>query len=284
MQRVENDVVFGNSARGLFLLTATGLSGERNIFPISGNIKEKLLSEEGLRDGFSINTGRGYLFCVNGSGYFWDYSLSPYKKSADLSKAENSLSWFLLSNLKANTLSVLSEECVGGDKDSFSLIFESGDHLDFGELIPGIYRSPLISGGDMARKKSVTMLSLSTETESHSEFSLCYLGDNVKIPGETVRTIKFSLYPMNLAAFSFAVPNHATVVCCRPNISDTNYFAFEIKATAPGAEISLLEASASLSLRGGRFGLCPGRRTRGCRAEISLLEASASLSLRGGRE
>ncbi len=170
IQVINNDVVFGNSEKGIFLLSLQALSSERNVQPIGINISGKRglssFSAEERKQAVSLDFQNRYFLSVGDRVYLWDYGLSPYHGNP------NGLSWFEYRNIGASCLFTVGEIMAFCPKDGFFLNLFHGSCNDNGAEIPAFFRTKAFDFGDSTGIKAVDQLWLSMNANRDTELTL----------------------------------------------------------------------------------------------------------------
>lgn len=139
VQLIDNNVVFGNSSKGIFLITSTVSENENNIVPISGNVNKTtkgilMQSKANLTDCHSIDFDGKYMLFIDGTCFVWDYRTKPYNSYAGSKKAEESLCWYIFKNMCGIYPFIVSGYLFYGHKDG-GIVWYDIYAYDFGSNI-----------------------------------------------------------------------------------------------------------------------------------------------------
>lgn len=167
IQLIDNRVVFGNSARGIYIIDSTEDFGEQNIKPISANInkghKNALLmcTKREIQCAFSVDYDRKYYLLVGDKMYVWDYGQCAYSDSGNYAKAQKRLEWYLFDGIRYGALFDCGTRlvclCMNG-KTSITA-FASGMG-DFGVPVHSRFESEALDLSYPTRLKAAEKLSL----------------------------------------------------------------------------------------------------------------------------
>ena len=209
VQLINNRVVFLNSKKGIFIVSATDEAGEHNIKPISGSIiKGKgrgLLDtgEDALKNSFSLDFDRKYILFAGGKAFIWDYDKSSFIDSDNYKKSEGRLVWFTYDNLSGDFFYEYGKRLISFDGTSGTFYkYDDEGEGDFTRT----YESGKMDFGNAHRKKRIysVVLILGSESEKEIEFRLFADGESVdfvKISGMCVGKRRIHIAPKSKAAF-----------------------------------------------------------------------------------
>lgn len=103
IQLVNNNLVFGSSRRGIFIISSSSSENENNILPISYNVNK---TSDGLLEKNEVSLfaacsadfdGKYWLFAGTDC-YIWDYTRRSYRNLSDTKRAQTELIWYLFKN------------------------------------------------------------------------------------------------------------------------------------------------------------------------------------------
>jgi hypothetical protein len=248
IQLIDNNIVFGNTETGLYILVSTVIKDERVVRPISGNIngtalRPGLLSllKSDLQNASSLDDGGKYWLCVGNIAYVWDYKLSPFINSGNLAQDEEQLSWFPYTNINASCWINYDQQTFYGDRTNGYLVNFISNYNDFGQPINGIWRSKLFNFNLPDFLKTITEVWFTTRASSYSSISIKYINDNGEvIDSTTVNTTSFSWARFSWEAFSWAVSKFAPTIRTKPKIKKVVYFQIEFSNNKLNQNLSIL--------------------------------------------
>lgn len=176
IQIINNDVVFGNSEKGIFLLSIKDLSSERNINPIGLHISgyrgiDRFPAPE-KKNARSIDFQNRYFLSVGDRIYIWDYELSPYNGYQDR------LSWFEYRNISASCLFPVDEFLAFGTKGKFRINLFDGSYNDAGEAINSYFQTKAFDFGDGSAMKSVWQIWINLNSNRDMKMTLECMDEN----------------------------------------------------------------------------------------------------------
>ncbi len=170
IQIINNDVVFGNSERGIFLLSLQSLTSERNVQPIGLHISGERgigqFSSDVRKKAVSLDFQNRYFLAVGDRIYLWDYLLSPYSGN------QESLAWFEYRGIEASCLFVRGNRMAFCPKGQFALNLFNGSCNDNGKEISAFFRTKAFDFGDSTARKAVHQLWLSMDGNRDMELTL----------------------------------------------------------------------------------------------------------------
>ncbi|WP_087066446.1 hypothetical protein [Intestinibacillus massiliensis] len=181
IQLIENRLVWCNTYGGAYTLVSTQIENERNVQPISRNIRGNalrpgLLQEDGLKSAFSCDFENRYWLCVNGRAYVWDYGVSPYAYSGETDADAARLSWWRFDNIHGvgfceddGTLYIV--------RDNRMVRFQN-DFEDFGGAIMCRYQMPLRDFGLQNYLKTVMECWITARADTASRIRIKYITEN----------------------------------------------------------------------------------------------------------
>jgi hypothetical protein len=248
IQIIDNNVVFGNTETGLYILVSTVVKDERVVRPISGNIngttlRPGLLSllKSDLQNASSLDDGGKYWLCVGNVAYVWDYKLSPFVNTGNLAQDEEHLSWFPYTNINAACWINYDQLTFYGDRTNGNLVTFIGNYNDFGQPINGIWRSKLFNFNLPDYLKTITEVWFTTRAASYSSISIKYINDNGEVvDSATVNTSSFSWAHFAWNQFSWSVSKFAPTIRTKPKIKKVVYFQLEFSNAQLNQNLSIL--------------------------------------------
>jgi hypothetical protein len=226
VQLIDNNLVFGNSRQGVFMIASTAGTAEENVKPISGNINGSklspgLLQEPDILTATSIDFDRKYWLRAGSNVYLWDYGQSPFYGYSDYDKAQRRLAWYKFSNISADVWH--------GDT---SLYYASANkiikfhttHADFGEAIESYWYSKAFDFNAPNYLKTVTKVYVSVRVDTHSSVTFQIANEKKSNYYEKSMEIKsFSWDNFNWEIFTWAVIRHAKTFLTKPKMKKVVY-------------------------------------------------------------
>jgi hypothetical protein len=226
VQLIDNNLVFGNSRQGVFMIASTAGTAEENVKPISGNINGSklspgLLQEPDILTATSIDFDRKYWLCTGSNVYLWDYGQSPFYGYSDYDKAQRRLAWYRFSNISA--------DIWYGDT---SLYYASANkivkfhttHADFGETIEAYWYSKAFDFGASNYLKTITQVWPSVRVDTNSSILFQISNEKKEISFEKELAISnFSWLGFNWASLSWNVQKYAKPFKLKPKMKKIVY-------------------------------------------------------------
>jgi hypothetical protein len=248
IQIVDNNIVFGNTETGLYILVSTVVKDERVVRPISGNINGNVLRpgllsllKTDLQNASSLDDGGKYWLCVGNSAYVWDYKLSPFVNTGNIAQDEERLSWFPYTNINAECWINYDQQTFYGDRTNGNLVTFISDYNDFGQPIDGVWRSKLFNFNLPDFLKTITEVWFTTRAASYSSITIKYINDNGEVlDSATVNTTSFSWAHFAWNQFSWAVSKFAPTIRVKPKIKKVVYFQISFENNLLNQNLSIL--------------------------------------------
>lgn len=248
IQIIDNNVVFGNTENGLYMLVSTVVKDERVVRPISGNIngtalRPGLLSllKTDLQNASSLDDGGKYWLCVGNVAYVWDYKLSPFINSGNLAQDEERLSWFPYTNINAACWINYDQQTYYGDRTNGNLVTFISNYNDFGQPINGVWRSKLFNFNLPDYLKTITEVWITTRSASYSSMTIKYINDNGDILDNTiVNTSSFSFLSLVWSQFTWSVNKFSLTIRRKPKIKKVVYWQIEMSNNLLNQNLSIL--------------------------------------------
>lgn len=248
VQIIENNVVFGHSERGIFILVSTAVKDERVVRPISGNINGNSLrpdllsiSKSTLQDASSIDFDSKYILCVGNNAYVWDYRVSPFINTGDVAADEERLTWYYWTNINASCWMQDSQKVFYGYRTNGLLATFQDPFNDFGNSINGVWRSKVFDFNLSDWLKTVAEMWFTTRAGSYSSISIKYLDEQGSVlDAATLNTSSYSWARFAWNQFSFAVFQYAPTIRRKPKIKKVQYFQVEFSNSVLNQNLSIL--------------------------------------------
>ena len=249
VQIIDNNVVFGNSDLGVFILISTNLKDENVVRLLSDNINGNSLrpglldiSKASLQAASSVDFDGKYYLCVGNTAYVWDYRLSPYLNSGNVATDAERLSWFPYDTINAACWSQDSRTLYYGDRTNGKLVqFNPTLYNDFGSPINAYWRSKNFSFGLFDYLKTIPELWFTTRTAAYSLITVKYLDENGTIIDTTqVVSSSWSWASFAWNQFSWAVSQFPPTIRKKPKVKKVIYFSVEFSNNLLNQNLSIL--------------------------------------------
>lgn len=201
VQIIDNNVVFGNSVLGVFIVVNVTIRDEKNVRPISGNINGMFLrpgllskNQADLINCSSADDGSSYWLCIGSDVYMWNYRLSPFVNTGDPSADEERLSWFPQTNINAACWIIKDDQTLAyGRRDTGMLVEFNGTARDFTSSINAVWRSKLWSFNAPDWIKTVHRAWFSSKAGGYSTVTIKYIDeDGMTVDQEDINTNSFT--------------------------------------------------------------------------------------------
>lgn len=248
VQIIDNNVVFGNSKLGLFIILSTEIKDERNVFPLSGNINGSLvrpgllgLGESALQEASSVDSDGRYWLCAGNVAYVWDYRLSPYASTGNPVLDEERLSWFYHTSINAACWMQDSRELFYGDRDTGQWVKFVENFNDFGDPIDAVWRSKRFNFNLPDWLKTVTRLWVTAKAGGYFTMTVKFISEN----GETMseESLNIGSFRWDTAAWdtwTWSVNEYPPPIRLRPKTKKIVYFQVEFSNSTVNEDLSLL--------------------------------------------
>lgn len=153
IQMVNNDVVFGNSEKGLYLLSIQDVSSERNLHPISIHINGKKglmkYSPAERRNAKSFDFKNRYYLAAGGDVYVWNYEQTPFQGY------QEQLAWYVWRDISVSAFCAAGEYLAFAPQGAFALYAFNGAREDNGAPIQAYFTTKAFDYGDANALKTV---------------------------------------------------------------------------------------------------------------------------------
>lgn len=248
VQIIDNNVVFGNSKLGLFIIVSTEIKDERNVFPISGNVNGTLdrpglldIGEDELQNAVSVDSDGKYWLSAGGWAYVWDYRLSPYTTSGNPVADEERLSWYRHTNINAACWQQDNRELFYGDRDTGRWVTFLGNLNDFGAPIEGVWRSKRFNFNLPDWLKTVTRLWFTAKAGGYSTITVTFISENGETMGQ--ENLNLGSFRWDTAAWdtwTWWVNEYPPPIRLRPKTKKVVYFQVEFSNSNLNEDLSLM--------------------------------------------
>lgn len=249
VQLIDNNVVFGNSVLGVFIVVNVTIRDEKNIRPISGNIngmflRPGLLSKQptDLRNASSVDDGSSYWLCIGNEVYAWNYRLSPFVNTGDASADEERLAWFYHTNINAACWIIQDNQTLAyGLRDTGNFVEFNGTLRDFTTPINSIWRSKLWSFNAPDWIKTVHRAWFSSKAGGFSTVTIKYIDeDGMTIDQEDVNVNSFRWDTAAWDTWTWAVNEYPPSVRLSVKAKRIIYFQIEFSNNTINEGFSLM--------------------------------------------
>ncbi|CDN44850.1 hypothetical protein [Paenibacillus sp. P22] len=248
VQIIDNNIVFFNSTMGGFIITSTALKDERNVMPISGNIngaptRPGLLNllQSDLQAASSADFNGQYWLSVGNMTFVWDYRLSPYINSGDVSADEERLSWFPLSNIDAACWIQEGSNLYYGSRTDGCLVGFQANQNDFGQPIDAYWRTKRFSFGLPDWLKTVKKVWFTSKAGGYSTVNIRYISERgEKVDEEEVNVNSFRWDLAAWDTWTWSVNEYPPPERLRPRTKKVVYFQLEFTNNALNENLSLM--------------------------------------------
>ena len=248
IQLIENNLVFANSAQGVFRLLSASAAYENNVALLSRNVngceeRPGLLHDLRVTSGAgvgSLDDGERYWLSVNGHAYVWDYLLSSASKP----------SWFYFTNIPGQHW-----WSHGGKRyhmDAHGRLSRMGRiYHDYDGPIRKVYQFPVLHFGTYDRLKDVTGVIFSLRGGKEGNISITYRTDwEVRQDLTPIRTSGAGLVPRDLSKRDLGVETFAVTARRRPGCRRVRHFTMRLENNGAGEDLCLLSAQVIYRLLG----------------------------------
>lgn len=248
IQLIENNLVFANSAQGVFRLLSASAAYENNVALLSRNVngcdeRPGLLRDLRVTSGAgvgSLDDGERYWLSVNGHAYVWDYLLSSAAKP----------SWFYFTNIPGRYW-----WSYGGRRyhmDAHGRVSRMGPiYHDYDQPIRKVYQFPVLNFGTYDRLKDVTAVIFSLRSGRAGNTAITYRTDwEVRQDLTPIRTSGSGLVPRDLRERDLSVETFAVTARRRPGCRRVRHFTMRLENNGAGEDLCLLSAQVIYRLLG----------------------------------
>ncbi|QHT60671.1 hypothetical protein GXP70_12450 [Paenibacillus lycopersici] len=248
VQIIDNNIVFGNSDLGLFILLSTQVKDERDVRPISGNINGAPtrpglldLSVSDLQAASSVDFDGRYWLCVGNQAFVWDYRLSPFADTGDVAADEDRLSWFPQTNIKASCWIQDDRALYYGDRTTGRVVTFQPNYNDFGQPIPAVWQTKRFSFGLPDWLKTIKKAWFTSKAGGYSTVNIKYITEKgEKADSEDVNVNSFRWNTATWATWTWAVNEYPPPERIKPKMKKVVYFQIEFSNGNLNQNLSLM--------------------------------------------
>ena len=248
VQIIDNNVVFGNSELGMFIIVSTQLKEERNVKPISGNINGSPgrpglldLANADLQAATSVDFDGKYWICVGNVAYVWDYRLSPFVNSGDVAADEERLSWFPHTNINAACWLQYERALYYGDRTIGQFVTFQSNYNDFGAPINGVWRSKRWAFNLPDWLKTVSRIWFTAKAGGFSTFTIKYISENGEtIDQEDINISSFNWSHATWNTWTWQVNEYPPPTQLKPKLKKIVYFQVHFENNVLNQNLSLM--------------------------------------------
>lgn len=247
IQLIENNLVFANSAQGVFTLLSSSAAYENNVSLVSRNVngsdrRPGLLYDlrvTGGKQGVSFDDGQHYWLCVNGHAYVWDYLLSSASKPC----------WFYFTNIHGESWWKWGSKVY--HLDGAGRVTRMGDVLsDYDAGIEKRYRVPALHLGAQDRTGDILRAVFTLRGDRESCTRLIYETENgSREDGVPIRVTAGGIAPRDLSGRDLSVETSAVTAVRKPLCRRVGRFSLTLYNDAAGQDLTVL--SLRISYRSG---------------------------------
>ena len=247
IQLIENNLVFANSAQGVFTLLSSSAAYENNVSLVSRNVsgsdrRPGLLYDlrvTGGKRGVSFDDGQHYWLCVNGHAYVWDYLLSSASKPC----------WFYFTNIHGESWWKWGSKVY--HLDGAGRVTRMGDVLsDYDAGIEKRYRFPALHLGAQDRTGDILRAVFTLRGDRESCTRLIYETENgSREDGVPLRVTAGGIAPRDLSERDLSVETSAVTAVRKPLCRRVGRFSLTLYNDAAGQDLTVL--SLRISYRSG---------------------------------
>ena len=238
IQLIENNLVFCNTHRGVFLLMSSSAAYENNLVCISENVNGE--GDIGLlydvrKAGMvvSADDDHHYWLCANGHVYLWDYDVSSYEAS----------SWFYFSGV--NGIAYFRDDANGLfhlDASGRVTMFERS-FADYGEAIDKVYTFPTQYFGGYDRLKDILYLLVTVRSDTDTEVKLRYDTDyERRVDLTPIQSYSWRMSPRNLARRCLASFRYGHVAKRKPGCRHIRHFSLTLGNNVAYEDLAIVSA------------------------------------------
>lgn len=237
---VENNVVFCNSAGGVYVVRDSSAALENNIECISKNVNGNAARPGLLHDvrtagaiavcGFDDDNR--YWVCANGHAYLWDYVLSSWKEP----------SWFLLTGVPGvayfRAVDASFHLDLRGRVTKFVRNF-----MDYGGAIEKVYQFPPQSFGTYDRLKDIRHCVFSVRSDTDSRVDILYQTDHEARADLTdIASLSWRLSPRNLMSRYLGGQKFAHTARRTPGCKHVRHFSMRLSNKVATQDLAIVSA------------------------------------------
>ena len=238
IQLIENNLVFANSALGVFTLLSSSAAYENNVSLVSRNVngsgrRPGLLYDlrvTGGKQGVSFDDGQHYWLCVNGHAYVWDYLLSSAAKPC----------WFYFTAIAGESWWKWGSKVY--HLSGAGRVSRLGDILsDYDAGIEKSYRFPALRLEAQDRTGDILRLALTVRGDRESCTRLLYETENgSREDGVPIRIAGSGIAPRDLSERDLSVETSAVAALRKPLCRRVGRFSLKLYNDAAGQDLTML--------------------------------------------
>lgn len=247
IQVVNNNVVWLSTEFGVCVVQGQDAGSQRNIFPISRNIDERLLAETNLTLATSMDFDGKYWLCVNDKVYLWDYYIAPYYDTGNPDANAERLSWWYFDNINAGSWTMDAGDLFYGHRTNgktvkFHTADDANQYYDFGLGYSAVYRYPFREFGGGLYEFSVLKGWIGVRGDRKTKYTVTYFtSDNPNGEAETdeIEVGSFSWARFRWDTFTWGVMGPKTIWPLIPSLKGIQYFAVEFSNSEAGKAMNI---------------------------------------------
>jgi hypothetical protein len=254
IELINNRLTWLNSKKGPVMMVSTANEDERNILPIGRNIngnydRKGLLDEANIKKAISIDSMGKYWLVINGTGYLWDYTISPFRNTGNIDLDARRLSWFIFNNIYPVGFSQVENELFYAKENRIAKFYN--EFYDFGAGIPASYRMPFLDFKIINYLKDVLKAWITTRADTNSIIKMLYLSEQDpegEPEEEDINAFSFSWSKTSWSTMTYNVINFAKTYRRKPKMKKVQRFAIEFSNDEPGADLNISEIKLAYTL------------------------------------
>lgn len=252
VQLIDNRLVFAHSKTGVHMLVSTDNETENAVKPLSANIGALLLSEDGLQNACSVDSGRYYWLCAGGHAYLWDYEQTPYYDYADYEQAQRRLAWYRFDNVHAHAFCDDADGLCYGSHNG--IVRFTRNQNDFDEGFLSYYTSKAFDLGSPNELKTFLSVYPSFALDGNVKATMTVGSDKKDVFKSRAYDIKsFAWDRFGWAAFSWDVIRFVRTYAMRLNMRNSVFIQLRISGS---------EKDRGVGFAGLRFTYCSNKKMR----------------------
>lgn len=237
IQTIENNLVFGNTYTGVYIVRSTSAAYENTINCISAKVNgvtEGLLHDiQAATNVTSFDDDSRYWICADDKCYVWDYDVSTFTDP----------SWFYFTNINAKVFlrdyyHNMYHLNPAGRVTKFERNFS-----DYDQGIDKYYRFPTQFMDSYDRLKNVLYCIISVRSDTNTDVTVTYDTDyETRNDLTNIYSYHYQLVPRNLTNRNLSVFKYAKVAKRTPGCKHVRHFSLSLSNSELGQDLAIATA------------------------------------------
>ena len=248
VQLLNNNLVFANRKKGVFMISSTISETENNVVPISVNIEP---TETGFfaaaKSGnvWSADLDGKYFLFASGYCFVWDYGRVPYRNGSDLRAAQRRLCWYVFTDTLNGKMPFIYRKSLCCFTENGIAVFGESDSDMGAPIVSKIVTAPSGLGAPRYEKCPVELFAVYKGSgKTAAEITFYHNGEEAA--GSSCGKIKllsstFSFDRFDWSNFSFLIKKLTRYFKARLRLPKAYTYSVQIVSDMGGFKLERLE-------------------------------------------